>query len=100
MPARHHIATLLLLSSTAAYAGSEPHAPPDRSKVTPEVQKLRDELFALKRDAVMKVLPRFRALCDAEGYPLVGNLATKGDDGRVQPSEVCRRLREQPKSKS
>lgn len=95
---RHRLATLILLSSTAS-ASPGAHRPPDDDHVKPALLKMRTELRALTYDAVVKALPRFRALCDAEGYPLVGNVATKGEDDRIQPSVACRLSREQPKAR-
>jgi hypothetical protein len=37
---------------------------------------------------------KFRPLCDADGYPLVGNIRSKGDDDRMQPSALCELVRE------
>ena len=51
--------------------------PPPDEEVTPELLALRDELFALKRDEAKAQMPRFRSLCDADGYPLVGNAVSK-----------------------
>jgi hypothetical protein len=99
MPARHRLATLILLSSTVASASPDAHRPPPDEKVKPALLQMRTELRAMSHDDAVKALPRFRALCDAEGYPLVGNIATKGEDDRIQPSEACRLLREQPKAK-
>jgi len=99
MPARHRIATLIVLSSTVAAASPDAHRPPSDDKVKPALLQLRTELRALTHENAVKALPRFRALCDADGYPLVGNIATKGEDDRIQPSQACRLLREQPKAK-
>jgi hypothetical protein len=102
MSARHRFAALILLSSTAsvstASASPEEHPPPGDDHVKPALLKLRNELRGMTRDTAVKVLPRFRALCDADGYPLVGNIATKGESDRMQPSEVCRLVREPPKA--
>jgi hypothetical protein len=57
-----------------------------------KIVELRDRLFGEAR-VDDKTLPRFRALCDADGYPLVGNVATKGRDAMRQPSSVCARVR-------
>jgi hypothetical protein len=97
MPARHRIATLILLSSTVASADAR--RPPPDDNVQPALLKLRTELRAMSHDNAVKALPRFRALCDADGYPLVGNIATKGEDDRIQPSEACRLLHAQPKAR-
>ena len=88
---RHRIATVLLLSSAAAFASPE-HRPPDDDHAKPELLKLRAELYHSTADAAKKQLAHFRPLCDADGYPLVGNIATKGE--RFQPSELCAVVRE------
>ena len=49
----------------------------------------------LHDDQVKQQLARFRPLCDADGYPLVGNIATKGQTIGSQPSELCTLVREQ-----
>ena len=99
MPARHRIATLILLSSTVASASPEARRPPPDEKVKPALLQMRTELRAMTHENAVKALPRFRALCDADGYPLVGNIATKGEDDRIQPSEACRLLHAQPKAR-
>ena len=94
---RHRIATVLLLSSAAAFA-SPGHRPPDDAHAKPELLKLRGELRALGVAQGKQQVAHFRPLCDAEGYPLVGNIRTKGDDeGALQPSELCKLVREQGK---
>jgi len=87
MPLRHRIATIVLLSSTAASAC--PHTPPPDEKVKPAVITLRNDLFAMTPEEAAKALPRFKALCDADGYPLVGNIIQKGEDNRMQASRAC-----------
>jgi len=88
---RHRIATALLLSSAAAFASPE-HRPPEDARAKPELLKLRAELFHSSEEASKKQLAHFRPLCDADGYPLVGNIATKGE--RFQPSELCAIVRQ------
>ena len=90
---RHRIATVLLLSSAAAFASPE-HRPPSDDKAKPELIKLRAELFHLDKDAAKQQKTKFRSLCDADGYPLVGNIRSKGDDDRLQPSALCELVRE------
>jgi hypothetical protein len=90
---RHRIATVLLLSSATALASPD-HRPPPDAKAKPELIKLRGEMFELPGDKVKQRLTRFRPLCDAEGYPLVGNIRTKGEDDRMQPSALCTLVRE------
>lgn len=89
----HRIATVLLLSSATAFASPE-HRPPPDAKAKPALIKLRGEMFELPGDKVKQQLARFRPLCDADGYPLVGNISTKGDDDRMQPSALCTLVRE------
>jgi len=43
------------------------------------------------RERALGEMPRFRALCDAEGYPLVGNIANK--QRLFQPSQFCAEVR-------
>jgi len=90
MHLRHRIATIMLLSSTAASAS--PHTPPSDDKAKPALIKLRTELFEMSPDDAVKALPRFKALCDADGYPLVGNVLHKGQDQQMQPSRACKLL--------
>jgi hypothetical protein len=84
MPRTHRIATLILLAATSA-----------RADPKPDLEKLRSELRALPYDAAAKQLTHFRPLCDADGYPLVGNISTKGDGDKMQPSTLCKLVREQ-----
>ncbi|CAN5156299.1 hypothetical protein BH11MYX1_BH11MYX1_01810 [soil metagenome] len=94
MPARHKIAAFVLLSSSAAFAGVPHEPPPPDDQVNPKLLALRDKLFlADPREAMATVMARFRALCDRDGYPLVGNINTKGSQPH-QPSEVCTAVRE------
>jgi len=98
MPQRHRIATFLLLSSTAL-ASPAPHAPPPPDRqAKPELLKLRSEAIAMTEDQVKQDLRRFKPLCDAEGYPLVGNIAVKGK--AMQPSMICKLVREHVPTRS
>ncbi len=78
------LVTTLLLAATPAIATAKP--PPD-SEAPEALIELRSELFEAGRDGALKQIPRFRALCDAEGYPLVGNAVRK--DSVYQPSQFC-----------
>src|SRR5262245_32338230 len=93
MPRRHRFATVLLLSAPgvglAATAGR--HEPPPDSAAPKALLDLRAKLLSTPRDQAKADLGRFRAICDDEGYPLVGNVANKGE--RVQPSEICAEVR-------
>lgn len=53
-------------------------APADPDAGPTALLELRGELYRGGRAAVQAAPARFRALCDAEGYPLVGNIASKG----------------------
>jgi len=90
---RHRIATVLLLSSAAAFASPD-HQPPPDDKAKPELIKLRAELFHVSRDEAKQQQAKFRPLCDADGYPLVGNIRSKGDGGYMQPSALCELVRD------
>jgi hypothetical protein len=69
------IATVLL--SSTAMAGAD-RKPPKDADAPPALIELRKNLYAAKPTDALADKPRFRALCDAEGYPLVGNLRDKG----------------------
>ena len=79
-------------ASTAAASAS---APPVASAPAedPKLLALRTELGTLKRDDALKQVEHFRPLCDANGYPLVGNLQRKAPDPELMPSEVCAEIR-------
>lgn len=94
----HRIATLVLLSSTALASPAHKPPPPDK-EVKKELLDLRAEAFHLTNDQVKAQLKHFKPMCDAEGYPLVGNIAVKGDQAN-QPSAVCKLIRERPASRS
>ncbi len=60
--------------------------------VPTELVHLRDRLLQTGEVDALRDVPRFRALCDAQGYPLVGNLVRKS--GMYQPSAFCSHVRE------
>jgi hypothetical protein len=76
----------LLLVATPAFA-----KPPPDAQAPEALIELRSELFEAGREQALQQVPRFRALCDAEGYPLVGNAVRKGDV--FQPSQFCAEVR-------
>jgi hypothetical protein len=88
------LVTALLLSTAPAAASpgstSTPAAPPS-SAAKADLLELRAQLAAAGRATAQAQLPKFRPLCDKDGYPLVGNLASKGDV--YQPSQFCAELR-------
>jgi hypothetical protein len=91
MTHKHRILAVILLAAPAAAAWPGRHEPPPDSAARPELLKLRGELLGTDREVARKDAGRFRALCDADGYPLVGNIANKAE--RYQPSELCADVR-------
>jgi hypothetical protein len=96
MARRHKFLTALLLSSAPAAASpAAPHAPPSDSAVAKPLLELRAQLLHAGRDKAQAEMSTFRALCDKDGYPLVGNIANKGD--MYQPSQFCSDVRKAEK---
>ena len=95
MAHKHQLLTVLLLSAAPAAASPSTHAPPPDSDVPRTLLDLRAELIRAGHDKAQADLARFRPLCDKDGYPLVGNLANKGD--RYQPSAFCSDVRKHEK---
>jgi hypothetical protein len=90
MARKHTILTALLLSTTPAAASPE-RTPPADSQVAKPLRDLRAELMNAGRDKAQADIGRFRALCDKDGYPLVGNIANKSK--MYQPSQFCSDVR-------
>lgn len=88
------ITTLLLLCAAPAAALADapvpPPTPPPDKRASPALLELRRELSRTEL-AAARTQPRFRPLCDDRGYPLVGNVASKGTQTR--PSEYCADVR-------
>jgi hypothetical protein len=87
----------LLFSSGIATA-----APPPDEEAPAELIELRGELVDAGEQTALQTIARFRPLCDAEGYPLVGNILPKdGADAppmapppeMYQPSAFCEDVR-------
>lgn len=96
MARKHKLLTVLLLSSAPAVASpSAPHAPPPDSAAAKPLLELRAQLLHAGRDKAQGDVGKFRALCDKDGYPLVGNIANKGD--MYQPSQFCSDVRKTEK---
>ena len=92
MARSHRILTVLLMAAAPAAASPNAHAPPpEDAKVSRELLDLRGAMMNAGRDQAQTNLARFRPLCDKDGYPLVGNIANKGD--MYQPSKFCSDLR-------
>lgn len=93
MPRKHRLLTALLLSAPAVGFAKAP--PPPDSAAPKALLDLRAKLLSTPKDDAKHDVGKFRALCDDEGYPLVGNIANKSE--RLQPSEVCATLRKPTK---
>ncbi|HEX3766402.1 MAG TPA: hypothetical protein VHW23_47240 [Kofleriaceae bacterium] len=91
----HQLLTVLLLSSAPAGAWpgapAAPHAPPDDAHAPRALLDLRAEMMKAGHDKAQADVGRFRALCDPDGYPLVGNLVEKSS--MYQPSQFCSDVR-------
>ncbi len=85
----------LPMGATAVNGSVIPRPEPPIDSSDPRVNTLRAELHDLKRDIALLKVSHFRPLCDADGYPLVGNVREKGMSQHLQPSEVCEKIREQ-----
>jgi hypothetical protein len=87
-----------LITSAACIESTEDRAPSDEN-APPELLSLRAELAAAEPATALARMPHFRPLCDAEGYPLVGNVANKAPGAApspgLQPSQFCAKVREQ-----
>jgi len=70
-------------------------APPADAVAARPLLELRAQLLHAGRDKAQAEVARFRPLCDKDGYPLVGNVANKGD--MYQPSELCSDVRKTEK---
>jgi MFS transporter, PPP family, 3-phenylpropionic acid transporter len=73
---------------------SQKEPPPDE-KAPLALIKLRGELLSTGREKAQEKPGYFRPLCDRDGYPLVGNMASKGPV--YQPSEFCADVRKAAK---
>ena len=87
----HHLIVPILLLAT-------PPTPPADDKVSEELISLRSQLFDAGEERALRDVPRFRPLCDEDGYPLVGNAVRKGK--LYQPSQFCREVRKRAKDKA
>jgi hypothetical protein len=80
-------------TTIVAPAEAEPSRPPPPMDIgDPKINTLRAEL-ARDKNALSRV-EHYRPLCDKDGYPLVGNINSKGPM-EFQPSELCREVRKE-----
>jgi hypothetical protein len=86
MPIKRTLIPILLVTATPVSAEPLPD-----DQVPRELISLRSELFDAGRERALEQMPRFRPLCDADGYPLVGNVVRKS--GLYQPSAFCAEVR-------
>jgi hypothetical protein len=73
----------------AAADASPPQPPPPPA----DLDALRTELLNTTPDAALAQMTHFRPLCDKDGYPLVGNVASKVQLPGLQPSAFCAEVR-------
>ncbi len=83
--------------ATRAGAPAPPEAAAEARRAPPEpaapaLVALREELLDQDRDQALAAATRFRPLCDADGYPLVGNVMRKSGP-LYQPSAFCSDVR-------
>ncbi len=92
MTRKNKILGVLLLSAVPAlaHASPSPEPPPD-SLAKPELIELRSQLFDAGKEKALAKMSMFRPLCDADGYPLVGNAGNKNQ--MYQPSQFCAEVR-------
>lgn len=88
------VLTALLLSAVPAAASP---TPPD-AEAPKALLQLRNELWEAGRARAAASPAKFRPLCDKDGYPLVGNVANKGEV--YQPSQFCSDVRAAEKTKA
>ncbi len=68
--------------------------PPPDTSVNPKLLELRVELLNAGREKALADEAKFRPLCDADGYPLVGNLVSKSAEPMFGPTAFCASVRE------
>ncbi len=83
------------ISSTAIACGATAPAPDPQPSPTPsgtkgELEVLNEELSGVTLDMALERKDHFRPLCDAKGYPLVGNINAKG----TTVTQFCAAVRE------
>ncbi|MFT3768951.1 MAG: hypothetical protein QM820_26215 [Minicystis sp.] len=66
-----------------------------RMSEDPALLALASDLANDGKEKALAQVPRYRPLCDADGYPLVGNVMRKG--ASYQPSAFCAVVRERAK---
>jgi len=86
------VALTSTLAGAPALAGGAECAAAQAAK-DHELEELRAELFQTKPEVALgESRDHFRPLCDADGFPLVGNLMRKGPS-LIQPSAYCAEIR-------
>lgn len=79
-------------------AGPEHAPPPSDDQVDPKLIELRAKLELAGREKALADEKTFRPLCDADGYPLVGNLMRKSPTQPFHPSAFCAEVRSKKRS--
>ena len=59
----------------------------------PGLVEKADELAAMGHARALTQMARFRPVCDAEGFPLVGNVIRKGPSPREEVKAFCAAVR-------
>jgi len=83
------------LASSGCFVDDDPAPEVDDMDVNApkELLALRTELLEAQPEAALTAMAHFRPLCDADGYPLVGNVANKVQTTGLQPSQFCAEVR-------
>jgi len=76
MSKRHTLVTLILLSSSTAFAKPAKH-----HRSSPLIAKIQN--------IEQRVCKRFHVECDTDGYPMVGNVKGKAGGGRQDDETIA-----------
>ncbi|APR80122.1 Hypothetical protein A7982_05469 [Minicystis rosea] len=60
----------------------------------PELVQKAEDLAAMGHVKALEQIQRFRPVCDADGYPLVGNVMRKGPSPREEVKAFCAVVRQ------
>jgi hypothetical protein len=93
------IETPPIASSAAPSSAAAPSASTTAPSFAPnpELEALRGEMAKQTPAKVWANHDHYRPLCDANGYPLVGNVAVVKPPAPMQPSRFCEEIRESMK---
>ena len=74
---------------------AESKGAPTPPKLTAEQERARAKLASTSPAVVRADLKPYLPLCDAAGYPVVGNAVGTSKAARMQPSEYCTLVRDE-----